>query len=278
MKSPLDALFGLAVALLHKSDFSRRPQSVKTAGIIRPRWIAEIHCTVGEGHGLKRRPNGAGQVSGGFYNDRDIRRASDVDPELIAPHAKAGVFGLHLGIPEHAGKTGKRRPPARSARKIIDRYVVVSGEHGRTRTGGVALEIHSCQAVAGAECLIPNACNGGADRDVGQVSAVEERIPTDVGNAVANRDSRQVGAAVERPVPDASDAVGDCDTRQACAPKERPVSEADDAVRNRYAGQAVAVLERTSPDAGDALRNHDTGEGAGPKGFGRYAGDAVGNG
>ena len=184
----------------------------------------------------------------------------DGEPELIRPHAEAGIAGLHLRVPQRGRTTAKRRAPARGPRQVIDGRIVVTVEHSRTNAGGVTLEIDSCQAGAVIERIVSDAGDAVGDRDAGQAGAVIERIVPDAGDAVGDRDVGQAGAVSERPVPDAGDAVGDRDAGQAGAVRERLVPDAGDAVGDRDAGQAGAVIERLVPDAGDAVGDRDAGQ------------------
>jgi len=230
-----------------------RAKTEETGGIIRPLGIAEIGRAAGEGVGSHRNPGGIGQVRGSFHHDDQAAGSGNGEAELTRPHAKAGLAGQHLWIPEYGWTTGKRRPPARGARQVIDDRIVGVYEHILTKAGGVTLQIDCCQPGAASERRVPDVGDAVADRDVGQTAATTEGLAPDAGDAVGDRDAAQAGADSERSAPDASDVVGDRDTGQACAAPERIGSDAGDAVWNRYAGQAGAITERRAPDAGDAV-------------------------
>ena len=175
---------------------SRRAEAVETGGIIRPLGIAEIGRAAGEGVGSHRRPGGIGQVRAGFHHDDHVAGPGDDEPKLIRPHAKAGIAGLHLRLPQRGRTTAKRRAPARGPRQVIDGRIVVTVEHIRTNAGGVTLEIDSRQAGAASERLVPDAGDAVGDRDAGQAGAASERLVPDAGDAVGDRDAGQAGAVM----------------------------------------------------------------------------------
>jgi hypothetical protein len=90
--------------------------SIVTAWVICPLWIAEIKQTIGQCEALQRSPAVcAREISAGFHDERKIGWASDVEPELIAAHTEIAVAGLDHRIPQYRRTTGKRRTPAGGA-------------------------------------------------------------------------------------------------------------------------------------------------------------------
>ena len=81
--------------------------------------FAEMEEAVGEGHVGERSPDGIGGICGGLHHDGDVRRAGDVESELIVPHAKVAVGGLDERVPENSRDTWICVRPACGAGQII---------------------------------------------------------------------------------------------------------------------------------------------------------------
>ena len=139
--------------------------------MIRPLRIAEIGRAASQGVRSHGSPGGIGQVRGGFHHDDEIVGAGDGEPKPIRPHAEAGIAGLHQGVPQHGRTTGKRRPPARGSRQVIDGCIVGTGKYNWTNAGSVTLEIDSRQVGAGKKRPELDAGDAVADRDAGQAGA-----------------------------------------------------------------------------------------------------------
>ena len=101
-------------------DALRRADAVETVRIICPLRVAEIGRAADEGVRAHWRPDGIGQTCRGFHYDGHAAGPGDAEPELIRPHAKAGIPGLHLRQPQR-GRKGylKILCPAGRARQII---------------------------------------------------------------------------------------------------------------------------------------------------------------
>ena len=110
--------------------------------MIRPLGIAEIGRAAGEGVGSHRRPDGIGQVRGGFHHDDQAAGPGDGEPELTRPHAEAGIAGQHLRIPEDGRTTAKHRAPAGGPWQVIDdRFVGKAEQHThQPRLGALPLK------------------------------------------------------------------------------------------------------------------------------------------
>jgi len=179
-----------------KMEKSGQAEAVVAGRVIRPLGIAEIERTVGERDGLNRSPNRPGQIGAGFHHDCKIGCAGDVEPKLIALHAKAGIACLDQRVPQDRRETGigGEGTPAGGSRQIIDRHWVtverIAAELIVNSGGSVAPAIDVGQAAAKYECPFPDGGDAVGKRDTGQAGAVPERIIPDVGDAVRNRDIR----------------------------------------------------------------------------------------
>ena len=104
---------------------SMKADAVVSDRVIRPRRIAEIERTIGEGDVGYRSPDGIGQIGASFDRDGNIGRAGDGETELIALYSEAAVAGLDTRIPQHGRNIVKVRAPARGSWQIINLCVRV---------------------------------------------------------------------------------------------------------------------------------------------------------
>jgi len=185
-----------------RSTRSRRADAVEAGGIICPLGIGEIGRAAGEGQTLDPRPSGFVQVRAGFHHYGTVRCPGNDESEPVGLDAKVGAVAEDQGLrkhPECCGASSKGYPATRSARQVIDgRRAAV--EHVQTKARGVALKIHSSQAGAPGEHIVPDAGDAVGDRDAAQAVAVNERIVTDAGDRqTVDRvwdDHRTAGAGV----------------------------------------------------------------------------------
>jgi hypothetical protein len=71
-----------------------RAYAVIAANVVRLQRFAEIERTVADGVGCQWRPDRACQIGASFHHYHLAAGPVDVEPKLIAPHAKAAITGL----------------------------------------------------------------------------------------------------------------------------------------------------------------------------------------
>lgn len=171
---------------------------------------------------MQRKPVRVSEVRRGFHHDGDVGSAKDVKSELIRPHAKIGVTGLRVRIPELGWTTAIRRPPTRVTGQIIDRCFSVAREQKTIVARGLSVEKDSCQVYAEIKGRSPKTNDAAWNRHIVKTDTAGERRVSDVGNAVGDCDITQVGATGERGDSEAGDATGNGEAFQVGARLEGP--------------------------------------------------------
>ena len=108
---------------------------------------------------------------------------------------------------------------------------------------------YACQAVAGIERIITNACNTVRYNHTCQAVAGIERPITNACNTVRNNHACQARAGIERTFTNACNTVGDNQACQAAAVSERIITNACNAIGDNHACQCEAVSERPITNA-----------------------------
>src|SRR6266498_3126258 len=171
--------------------------------MICPLGITEVERAVRESAVLQRNPSARGQVRGGFHQDGNVGGTRDVETETVAAHAKAGIAGLRLRIPQKCRTVRESGAPARGAGTVED-----GNKGGAIEQRAlfvpirlIPFEIQTRQAGAAIECPLPNGDHAAGDPESRQAGATPERIFSDRGNAFADGDTRQASATPEHVVP-----------------------------------------------------------------------------
>ena len=121
--------------------------------MIQPVRVAEIRRAIRadesvQGVGRELKPGWVGQVAASLHDDDQVAAADDGETKLACVHAKGGVTGQRLRIPQHRWTPLPRIGPARFPWQVIAGDVRSAVEHIQIRSWRVAFEIQSCQSSA----------------------------------------------------------------------------------------------------------------------------------
>lgn len=96
--------------------------------------------------------------------------------------------------------------------------------------------------------------------DIGEITAVPEGLPPNLGDTFGDNDRSETGAVLEGLPRDLGDTVGKDERREATAAVEDLLPDLDDTVGKNDRGEATAALEGTVSDPGNTLGKSDSGE------------------